>query len=70
MSFERSEAVVTYERGAVTIEQMSQAVARYGFTAALKTPTACRKCVDQLGRGEVELAAHSAVAHIVGPSCL
>ncbi len=39
MSFERSEAVVTYEKGAVTIEQMNQAVARYGFTAALETPT-------------------------------
>ena len=39
MSFERSEAVVTYEKDAVTIEQMTQAVARYGFTASLKTPT-------------------------------
>lgn len=40
MSFERGEAVVTYEKGAVTIEQMSQAVARYGFTAALRRPAA------------------------------
>ncbi len=38
MSFERREAIVTYEKGAVTIEQMQQAVARYGFTASLKTP--------------------------------
>ncbi len=38
VSFERSEAIVTYEKGAVTIEQMNQAVARYGFTATLKTP--------------------------------
>ena len=33
VSFERSEAIVLYEKGAVTIEQMRQAVARYGFTA-------------------------------------
>ncbi len=38
VSFERREAVVTYEKGAVTIAQMQQAVARYGFTASLKTP--------------------------------
>ncbi len=37
VSFERAEAVVTYEKGAVTLEQMAQAVARYGFTATLKT---------------------------------
>lgn len=38
MSFWRSEAVVTYEKGTVTIEQMNRAVARYGFTATLKSP--------------------------------
>jgi copper chaperone CopZ len=38
VSFERSEAIVTYEKGAVTIEQMNQAVAQYGFTAILRTP--------------------------------
>jgi hypothetical protein len=38
VSFERSEAIVTYEKGTVTIEQMNQAVAPYGFTAGLKTP--------------------------------
>ena len=38
MSFERAEAIVTYEKGAVTIEQMNQAVARYGFTATPKNP--------------------------------
>ncbi len=37
VSFERSEAIVSYEKGAVTIDQMNQAVARYGFTATLKT---------------------------------
>ncbi len=40
VSFERREAVVTYEQGAVTMEQMQEAVARYGFTATLKTPDA------------------------------
>ena len=39
VSFERSEGVVTYEKGAVTIEQMNKAVAQYGFTATLKPPT-------------------------------
>ena len=39
VSFEKAEAIVTYEKGAVTIEQMIQAVSRYGFTASLKTPT-------------------------------
>ncbi len=38
VSFERSEAIVTYEKGAVTIEQMNQAVARYGFAASVRTP--------------------------------
>ncbi len=38
MSFYRGEAIVTYEKGAVTVEQMKQAVARYGFTATVKTP--------------------------------
>jgi len=38
VSFERSEAIVTYEKGAVTIEQMNQAVAQYGFSASLRTP--------------------------------
>lgn len=38
VSFYRSEATVRYERGAVTIEQMNQAVSRYGFTATLKNP--------------------------------
>jgi copper chaperone CopZ len=38
VSFEASEAIVTYEKGTVTIEQMNQAVAQYGFTASLKTP--------------------------------
>ena len=38
VSFERSEAIVTYEKGAVTIDQMNHAVARYGFTASTKTP--------------------------------
>lgn len=38
VSFERGEAIVTYEKGTVTIEQMSQAVAQYGFRATLKTP--------------------------------
>lgn len=38
VSFERSEAIVTYEKGGVTIEQMNQAVAQYGFTASLKVP--------------------------------
>ena len=38
VSFERREAIVTYEKGAVTIDQMIQAVARYGFTATLKSP--------------------------------
>lgn len=40
VSFERREAVVTYEKGVVTIEQMQEAVARYGFTASLKTSNA------------------------------
>ncbi len=39
VSFERSEAIVTYEKDAVTIEQMNQAVAQYGFTATPKTPS-------------------------------
>ncbi len=38
MTFEPPEATVTYEKGTVTVDQMSQAVARYGFTAELKTP--------------------------------
>ena len=38
VSFERREAIVTYAKGIVTIEQMTQAVGRYGFTASLKTP--------------------------------
>lgn len=38
MSFERSEGIVTYEKGAVTIEEMNQAVARYGFAATVKVP--------------------------------
>ena len=38
VSFERREAIVTYEKGTVTIEQMIRAVARYGFTATLKSP--------------------------------
>ena len=38
VSFERRDAIVTYEKGIVTIEQMTQAVARYGFTATLKSP--------------------------------
>jgi copper chaperone CopZ len=40
VTFEPPEAIVTYEKGAVTIERMQQAVARYGFTATLKTPSA------------------------------
>ncbi len=39
VSFQRAEAIVTYENGAVSVEQMIQAVARYGFTASRKTPT-------------------------------
>ena len=38
VSFDRGEAIVSYEKGTVTIEQMNQAVARYGFTATLKKP--------------------------------
>ncbi len=38
VSFERREAIVTYEKDAVTIEQMQQAAARYGFTATLRSP--------------------------------
>ncbi len=38
VSFERGEAIVTYEKGIVTIAHMSQAVAQYGFRATLKTP--------------------------------
>jgi len=38
VSFERSEAIVTYEKGTVTIEQMNQAVAQYGFSATSKMP--------------------------------
>jgi copper chaperone CopZ len=38
VSFERREAVVTYEQGAVTIEQMNQALAPYGFTARPTEP--------------------------------
>ena len=38
MSFERRQAIITYEKDAVTIEQMQRAVARYGFTATLKSP--------------------------------
>ncbi len=34
VTFEPPEATVTYEQGTVTIQQMAQAVARYGFTAA------------------------------------
>lgn len=37
--FERGEAIVTYEKGAVTIEQMNKAVAQNSFTATLKPPT-------------------------------
>jgi hypothetical protein len=40
VSFRQSEAVVTYEKGAVTIGQMQKAVARYGFTATVKSPSA------------------------------
>jgi len=36
VGFEPPEAIVTYERDLVTIEQMIQAVAKYGFTASLK----------------------------------
>lgn len=36
VSFEPPEAIVTYEKGVVTIDQMIQAVARYGFTATVK----------------------------------
>ncbi|MBI4536644.1 MAG: heavy-metal-associated domain-containing protein [candidate division NC10 bacterium] len=36
VSFERGEAIVSYEKDAVTIEAMQQAVSRYGFTATLK----------------------------------
>ena len=36
VSFEPPEAIVTYAKGLVTIEQMIQAVAKYGFTASLK----------------------------------
>ena len=39
VSFERSEAIVTYEKGAVTIDQMNKAVGQYGFTATLKMAT-------------------------------
>ncbi len=38
VSFERGEAIVTYEKGTVTIEQMNQAVAQHGFSASLKVP--------------------------------
>jgi copper chaperone CopZ len=38
VNFEQSEAIVTYEKGTVTIEQMNQAVAQYGFRATLKAP--------------------------------
>ena len=38
VTFEPPEAIVTYEKGAVTIQQMLQAVARYGFTATLRCP--------------------------------
>lgn len=37
VSFYRGEAIVTYEDGAVTIEQMKEALARDGFRATLKT---------------------------------
>lgn len=39
VSFERREAIVTYEKDAVTLEQMQQAVARYGFTATSRSPS-------------------------------
>ncbi len=40
MSFERREAIVTYEKGTVTIDQMGQAVAQYGFKVTLQpSPT-------------------------------
>ncbi len=38
VSFERREAIVTHENSVVSIGQMIQAVARYRFTASLKTP--------------------------------
>jgi hypothetical protein len=40
VSFKRAEAIVTYEQGAVTIEQTQEVVARSGFTATLKSPSA------------------------------
>ena len=36
VSFERAEAIVTYERGRVTLEEMMRAVEQYGFKAKLK----------------------------------
>jgi copper chaperone CopZ len=36
VSFERAEAIVTYERGSVTLEQMSRAVEQYGYKAKPK----------------------------------
>ncbi len=36
VSFERAEAIVTYELGAVTLEQMMRAVEQYGFKAKPK----------------------------------
>jgi copper chaperone CopZ len=36
VTFDPPEAIVTYEKGLVTIDQMMQAVAKYGFTASLK----------------------------------
>jgi hypothetical protein len=38
VSFERREAIVTHEKGTVTIDQMNQAVAQYGFKAMVKPP--------------------------------
>ncbi|MBI1894211.1 MAG: heavy-metal-associated domain-containing protein [Candidatus Rokubacteria bacterium] len=36
VSFERAEAIVTYEKGAVSLEEMNRAVERYGFKAKPK----------------------------------
>ncbi len=36
VSFERAEAVVTYEQGTVTLEEMMRAVEQYGFKAKPK----------------------------------
>ncbi len=36
VSFERAEAVVEYDPASVTVEQMQQAIAQYGFKATPK----------------------------------